>query len=383
MNGVTSREMVRVGDGSESPRAGLPGLLATPVPRDELLARALASFPEEGIPTLLEVIAYHRLDGLAHRAVARLPQDKLDPWLRSSLRRRSQRLAAATLSQALALAEILDALDTAGIPVAVMRGLRTVETVYGDRSLRPFEDHDLLVLPEDRDLARALLGRLGYEERAWGLFRRGGIIVDLHVDPLGAHRRPSRQAVFPVDLRALFTRSTPGLVAGGPSLLFTAEDELLLLALHLVKHSFDPLIRLADVAHFVYQKRGSLDWDLLFHRARVCGGSRVLGWTLRALPLVGVAVRALDVPALEEEDGWLERCLMRRVLDARPLPYTGEALMTLSAPGLAARLRFLLDAFWPAGERPRGAWRTTAALPGRVVQLTRGAASQIAGRRRA
>ena len=380
MNGLTPREKVRIGDGMESPRAGLPGLLAAPVPQDESLLEALASIPEGGVPRLLQQIAYHRLDGLAHRAVARLPQDALDPWLRSSLRRRSRRCAAATLSQAIALAEILEGLDRAAVPVAVMRGLRTVEAIYGDRSLRPFEDHDLLVLPEDRDRARAILAGLDYEELSWGLFRRGGVIVDLHVDPLGAHRRPSRQAVFPVDLRTLFTRSKPGLVAGAPSLLFEDEDELLLLALHLVKHSFEPLIRLADVAHFVHQKRGVLDWELVFHRARSFGASRLLGWALRALPLVGVAVRAVDLPALED-DGPLERFLMRRLLEARPLPCTGEALMTLSAPGLGSRIRFLLDAFWPAGERPRGALRAAAGLPGRVLLLSKGAASHWAGRR--
>jgi len=381
MNGLTSRDMVRIGDGMIPPRAGLPGILAAPVPHDDALRLALATVPAGGIPRLLDAIAYHRIDGLAHRAVERLPQDSIDPWLRSGLKRRSQRFAAATLSQALALAEVLEGLARASIPVAVMRGVRTVEAIYGERSLRPFEDHDLLVLPEDRDLARAVLLRLGYEEHAWGLFRRGGVIVDLHVDPLGAHRRPSRQTVFPVHLRSLFFRATPGLVAGAPSLVFEPEDELLLLAIHLVKHSFDRLVRVADVAHFLYQRRGDLDWDLLFRRARSCGASRILGWTLQALALLGFAVRAVDVPALED-DGPLARFLMQRVLDSRPLPYTGEALVTLAAPTLRLRLLFLFDAFWPVSERPQGAWHATAALPRRVVDLAKERASQAAGRRR-
>jgi putative nucleotidyltransferase-like protein len=381
MSSLTSRDRVRIGDGMIPPRAGLPGMLAAPVPHDDALQRALSALPAGGIPRLLDAIAYHRLDGLAHRAIARLPQDSIDPWLRSSLRRRSQRFAAATLSQALALAEVLESLGRSSIPVAVMRGVRSVEAIYGDRSLRPFEDHDLLVLPEDRGTARAALLRLGYEEQAWGLFRRGGVMVDLHVDPLGAHRRPSRQAVFPVHLRSLFSRATPGLVAGAPSLLFEPEDELLLLAIHLVKHSFDRLVRLADVAHFVHQRRGDLDWDLLFRRARSYGANRILGWTLQAVALVGVAVRAVDVPPLED-DGPVERFLMRRVLDSRPVPYTGEALMTLAAPTLRLRLRFLIDALWPAAERPAGTWRATATLPRRVLDLATERACQAAERRR-
>src|SRR6266850_797421 len=301
MLGAASRKMVRVGDGTVSPSAGLPGLLAAPVPQDDALLESLAALPAVAVAALLDRIAFHRIDGLAQRAVSRLPQDALDPWLRSSLKRRSQRFAAAALSQALALAEILESLDRASIAVVVMRGLRTLEAVYGDAALRPFEDHDLLVLPRDRDAARVVLLHLGYEEQAWGLFRRGGVIVDLHVDPLGAHRRPSRHSVFPVHLRSLFSRATTGLVAGAPSLVFEPEDELLLLAIHLVKHSFDRLVRLADVAHFVHQRRGDLDWNLLFHRARSCRAARILGWTLRSLALLGVAVRAVDVPAIEDD----------------------------------------------------------------------------------
>ena len=79
MNGLTSRDMVRIGDGMIPPRAGLPGILAAPVPHDDALRLALATVPAGGIPRLLDAIAYHRIDGLAHRAVERLPQDSIDP----------------------------------------------------------------------------------------------------------------------------------------------------------------------------------------------------------------------------------------------------------------------------------------------------------------
>jgi putative nucleotidyltransferase-like protein len=381
MYGLTAKDRVHVDDGMISPSAGLPGLFAAPFPQDKALQRELGDLPRRGLPRLLDVIAYHRLEGLAHRAVGRLPQDSIDPWLRSSLKRRSQRLAAATVSQALALAEVLENLARRSIPVAVMRGLRMVESIYGDRSLRPIEYHDLLVLSEDREQAGTALLRLGYLEQGWGVFRRGGAVVGLHVDPLGAHRRPSRQSVFPVHVRSLFCRATPGFVAGGPSLLLEPEDELLLLAIHLVRHSFDKLVLLADVAHFVHQKRSDLDWDLLLHRARSCGVSRILGWTLRATTLLGVAVRAVDIPCAED-DGPLERFLMSRVLAMRPLPHTGEALMTLAAPTLRLRLLSLIQAFWLECERPVGARPSTTDLPRRVPDLAMRRASRAAVRRR-
>src|SRR5262245_63698278 len=145
MFGETSRARARVGDGAVSPSVGLPGLLAAPVPQDEPLRLALASLSPAGRAALLERIAFHRIDGLAHKAVSRLPHDTLDPWLRSALKRRSQRCAAAALSQALALGEMLDALHRSSIAAIVMRGVRTLEGTYGDAALRHIEGHELLV----------------------------------------------------------------------------------------------------------------------------------------------------------------------------------------------------------------------------------------------
>src|SRR6266511_3738210 len=98
MFGVTSREWVRVGDQTVSTSAGLTGLLAAPDPQDETLRSRLESLSSAALSGLLERIAFHRIDGLAHRAVSRLPRETLDPWLRSSLKRRAQRFAAANLS---------------------------------------------------------------------------------------------------------------------------------------------------------------------------------------------------------------------------------------------------------------------------------------------
>lgn len=372
---------MRVVEGSVAPSAGVLGLLASPMPQDDSLLEALGALRPAGMTALLDRIAFHRIDGLAHRAVGRLPQREIDPWLRSALKRRSQRFAAATLSQALALAEVLEALGRDGIPVVVMRGVETVETVYGDPSLRPFEDHDLLVLPEDEAGARAALEKLNFVEQSRTLFRRGGVFLDLHTDPLGARRRPTRQEAFRLPASDLVARATRGQIAGAPALSLQPEDTLLLLAIHLIKHSFDRLIRIADLSHFVFHRRGVLDWGLLERRAEACGASRLLGWGLQAAGILGVGVRALDRP-VTEADGPLERHLMARALALRPLPYSGEILMMLAARGFGNRVRFLLDALWPAGEaRPHG-WKRARALPRRVFDLAAGARRQSGARRR-
>ena len=373
---------MRVVEGTISPATGVLGLLASPIPQDDKLGEALRALEPAALAALLDRIAFHRIDGLAYRAVSRLPQRDLDPWLRSALKRRAQRFAAATLSQALALAEVLEELDRSGIPVVVMRGVETVETVYGEPSLRPFEDHDLLILPEDEPRARQALERLRFAGQSRTLFRRGGVLLDLHTDPLGAGRRPTRQAAFPVSVPDLLARATRGRVAGAPALILQPEDSLLLLAIHLVKHSFDRLIQIADLSHFVFHRRGVLDWSVLGRRAESCGAAKLLGWGLQAAGILGIGVRAIDRPATEAA-GALERHLMARALALRPLPWSGEILMMLAARRLGTRMRFLLDAFWPAGEVKPHRWNRTKALPRRVFDLAVSGTRQAAARRRA
>ena len=362
------------------PTQDLIGLLAAPGPMGPALSAALEDLPAASVPALIDRLVYHRVDGLAWRALSQVPADGVDPWLRATLKRRHQQRCSATLVQGLALAEVLETLAHASVPVVVTRGLRIVEWIYQDPGARPFEDHDLLVRPADEPAARAALARLGYEEAATGLFRRATVSIDLHTDPLGARRRPTRRALFPIDLVALFRDARPGWVAGGRALLLAPEDDLLLMALHVVKHSFDRLIRTADLAHLIAVHGRALCWEAVRDKAEAAHAGRLLGLALGAAEPLGVLVP--EPVRLREPEGGLEGLLMQRVRALRPLPYGGEVLMALSAPRLLDRMRFLFDALFPAGERPLEGFRAQD-IPRRTVVLLDGAARQLRARRRA
>ena len=354
-------------------------MLASPVPRPAALQAALGALSESEPAALLGRMAYHRIDGLAHRALTLLPRGSVGPWLGSALKRRRQKIAAATLSQGLALAGVLDAFHRRRIPVIVMRGLRSVEAIYGDPGSRPFQDHDLLVRATDRDAAADLLAREGFAQAAPGLHRRGGVIVDLHVDPLGASRRPTRAALFPLTAETIFERASAGTVAGAAAEIPSPEDEFLMLAIHAVKHSFDRLIRIADLAHALALNGRAICWETLRRRAEASGTARLLAWALQAACLLGVEPPAdLCSGALGNPLAW---ALMRRVKALNPIPFTGEILMALSAPTLAACARFLMDALFPAGEVSVGVLGRAIAIPRRTAGLLRQAALEIGDRR--
>jgi hypothetical protein len=334
--------------------AGYPdpvALLASPAPSLSEVREALADLGPEGTSTLLRRLIHERVDGLAWRTLASLPIDTVDPWLRATLRRRHEARAAVTLTQGLALAEILESLQRAGVPVIVHRGLRAVEWIYKDAGARPFTDHDLLIRPGDAALAREVLGRLGFEALSPGFFRRATVFVDLHVDPLGAVRRPARARLFPIDLDALFRDGAEGLVAGGPAILLRPEDELVLMAIHVVKHSFDRLIRSADLAHLLAFQGRTLSWDRVRSQAGRFRATRLLTLALAALEPLGVRPPG-DHGADEAALGGLERLLLERVRRLRPLPYAGEIVMAMQARTLGDRLRFAWDALFPRDGAP-------------------------------
>ncbi len=305
-------------------------LLASPLACQYELSTALAAIPAASIPALLDRIAYHGLDGLAHHALAGSPEGGVHPWIRSVLKRRHQRCAAATMSQGLALAEVLQALHEVRLPVIVVGGMRAVETCYADPGARAVRRHDLLVRPGDREEAGSRLRRLGFESVAPGRYRRGGVTVALGVDD-----RPTRRsrggAGWPLSPGALLDRATPGLVAGAPSQFPTIEDDTLLTALRLLRNTFEPLILVADLAHLVARGRTAICWETVGRRARASGLSRALSWSLEAVAMVGVPVRA-DL-RLDPGAGLVERTLMARALELRPLPCTGPILMFLAAGG--------------------------------------------------
>ena len=355
-------------------------LLAAPGPIGPAVRGALRDLPPGDVPALLDRLIYHRVDGLAWRAIASLPPDEVDPWLRATLRRRHQQRAAATITQGLALCEVLEGLDRAGVPTAVMRGLRAVEWIYKDAGARPFEDHDLLIRPSDESGALGVLHRLGFVAAAPGLFRRASVSIDLHTDPLGARRRPTRARQFPIEVDALFRGASSGLVAGAPACLLSDEDDFLLMALHVVKHSFDRLVRTADLAHLLAVHGRALCWESVREKAEAARALRLVGLALGAAECLGVTTPG--PVRLEEPSTGLTGLLIRRVKTLRPLPYAGEILMALAAPRLLDRARFLLDALMPSGETRDSRW-TPERAAARTVVLLDGAARSMRERRQA
>jgi len=118
---------------------------------------------------------------------ANMPALRVPAKILSFLASEYYRTAAQNMLLYQALDPILAALQTAGVPVIVLKGAALANTLYPDPALRPMTDLDLLVRQVDFDHAEACLRdlgyRVGYPEMSPGFNQRVGFHIYLESTP--------------------------------------------------------------------------------------------------------------------------------------------------------------------------------------------------------
>jgi hypothetical protein len=185
--------------------------------------------------------------------------------------------------------------------------------------------------------------------------------------------RGAGTTVFHLPTDRLFRRASPGRVAGAPALIPEPVDEMLILAVDIVRQGFDRLIRTADLAHMLAAHGTALDWHRLRERAAASQALRVLGLALRSAETLGVAA---DHDALRgAATGRLEGFLLRRAQQRPPLRHGGALLMALTAPGLADGLRYLFQSLLTPHAQGEGSLRPARSAPPPAAAFSRGGRS--------
>jgi hypothetical protein len=229
---------------------------------------------------LVEVARRHRLDPLLSRWLDHDGRDCAPGPVVETLREARLGTSARNLFLQAELRRIATALAERGIPSLALKGAALVETTYGDASLRPMRDLDILVPEPDIARAEAAIHALGYLSTPW----RPADELDgvrhgpRYAYPLLVRDRPPTG----VDLHRRLAGDLPKLALDdfwersresdrGPYRVPSPEDLLLHAGIHFFKdrmvESTGSLGQLADVAWIV--DRHELDWDALVRRASV------------------------------------------------------------------------------------------------------------------
>lgn len=230
------------------------------------------------------------------------------------------------------LGEILPGLQSQGIPVLTLKGAALANLVYPHPELRPMGDIDLLVKPDDAELAQAYLCRIGFAP----------VILDGVKLNVTHHHLPVMQcsvageivsieihtALFPrtryyqpLVFDDLFKRALSFEVNSAKAYALGYEDMLW----HIYRHALGPpllasplrFVHIADMVGWVEQYVDRIDWDRmmsLYPKAFNClrwihfltpWSPEVLGW----LPFRGLE-DPIDVG--REYRGWPRRMFSTR-----------------------------------------------------------------------
>lgn len=219
---------------------------------------------------------------------------------------------------------ILDAAEEAALPVLPRKGGHLAKVAYRIPGLRPMNDLDLLIAPDNVDSLVAVLGRLGYKQgqvkcdKIQPLKRREQIFWRLHgsdlphfikrvgndaddpvrfvaIDVSIALVLPGKGSEIPVD--EMFDRSMTDVNDGHRRKFLAPEDTVLDLCVNIYKNSTTlrfmqggakhrRLIKYVDVLEYLCSHADVFSWDVLLDRVIGYGMTRPVYFALAHLDLL-------------------------------------------------------------------------------------------------
>jgi hypothetical protein len=245
-------------------------------------------------------VVYARLKSVAANAV---PADVLD-----QMRRLAMVNDFSMLHLESRLRESLQAMDSVGVRVMLLKGAALAHTVYGGVRQRPMSDLDLLVDPSNASLARRTMLDTGWRDMVGGIpdhvYERHH-----HLPPMEDARRPELQleihtGLFPerqpfaFEMRELWAKAR---ALGAPHPNAFVPDpvySLLHVCLHFLwshQGRFGVWRAIRDLDAIA--RSGALDWASFVDVARATRGVTSCYWTLRIAAVTSNVVAPPDVLA--------------------------------------------------------------------------------------
>ena len=259
---------------------------------------------------LTEMSRWNRMQTLIHGVLARTGLlDHLPPDAMELLREDIQRNAENAEFLGRELQRYLSLAQERSVETVVLKGLSVSINVYGDATIRPGGDVDLLVRKDQVETCVAVLEEMGLG-RYWP-----HLMDDAYYGRHHLHQQRCSKDIrlwfeahwtldhpytlLTIDYEALMDRTAPGQLLEEPVRELSPPDLLLSLAVHLVKHAVYlpsamdrpdlPRIILADgmlmyfldVAEAIKRHDTEMDWPFLVDLAQASGATTILGSVLR------------------------------------------------------------------------------------------------------
>jgi len=269
---------------------------------------------------LLSLAAQHDVTGLLYQSLQDTGSDAVPAPVIEQLRQEFQTCTVNTLFFTQELLKLLGLFEAHHIPVLPYKGPALAMALYGNLSLRPFCDLDLLIHPQDLIRVKLLLAAEGYDTlgvndaqesaNLWSDSERdfvrqdGKVVLDLH------WRITPRFFPFELPVEELWERCQSLCLLGTTVSTLAPEDLLLALCVHGAKECWGKLKWICDVAELI-RAYPNLNWDRVLTQAKQLYSQRMLllgvglAWQLLGvrLPETVLAVIQSDraLPALMQQ----------------------------------------------------------------------------------
>jgi len=248
---------------------------------------------------VLDLAWYHGVGSLLHRSLSAFCSDLVPLESLTQLRRRTH--AVALLNRLLAQEALVlcEAMAARGVPVIPIKGVALAASVYGDLTLRDFNDMDLLVPEHAIADAQAVLLDAGYERRdrssapgamdqkdgPYYVFIKKRMLFRVDLQWTIAEQN----FMFQLDRPNFWKHRVPLAMANTTVQGLAPEDLLIVLCVHGSKHVWEELKWVCDVAELLRSHR-HLDWERIYLNASA--------WRCRRLVSMGLSLahRLLDAP---------------------------------------------------------------------------------------
>ena len=254
-----------------------------------------------------EMAARHAIVPLVEHRLAGLGPDSVPTEISASLRLAAEQSAVQSLRLAGDLIAVASALSTAAVEAIPFKGPTLAALLYGNLSLRQFQDLDILVHPEDVERARSALTGLGYspvlvydEDQRASLQLSGhheqfaqretGTTIELH---WSLNNRSLTRDSF--EFHWWENRQT-ALIGSASMRTLGVEQLLLYLCLHGGKHSWGRLSWLCDFQRALATYPNA-NWERVWALAAESGAVRMVGIGLSLIDVLFDGAALTEVAA--------------------------------------------------------------------------------------
>ncbi|MFQ5519561.1 MAG: nucleotidyltransferase family protein [Mariprofundus sp.] len=251
-------------------------------------------------------------------------------------------------------ASVLSSLNHADIIAMLMRGISLTESLYGKQSaLRPISDMDLLIDVRQMSDAKQVLWDIGFRpDRKYShIYYRGDISIDLHHEPLGIERITMWKYLTPLRMDDFVKYAQEGVLAGEPALLLQPRINLPYLCFHALKHSFERLVWLYDIALLANRVAEDDQWDTVLDGIHEYRLERPCFYALAYVKAhLDASVPADILEKIKPDMGVVERSLFRRHMNHEVIPFLAERLFARMMPDFKHRMAFWRETIYPRYE---------------------------------